>query len=170
LWLWIAVALLVCLLSACSSSGRVVNHSFGFDVANAVPAVEVLDYHYGTFDSPGTRPAKWQLNSGRVFYFQGITGAMPVAEFLYVKWRIKGTGEVFEDTVDLRQRLPRDMKDKKVAFYIVGAQLYVYVVDPDSLPPGAQQVIPEGAPIKNLPSTYHKVYKIIYPDSPPSQQ
>jgi len=64
---------------------------------------------------------------------------MPVGDFLFVKWRIKSTGEVVEDRVDLRQRLPKDMTDHGLTFVIEGNQLYVYVITPkvrnSDLPP-----------------------------------
>ena len=55
---------------------------------------------------------------------------MPVATFLYVKWRIKETGGIVENRVDLRDRLPPNMFDHRVTFAIDGTQLYVYLVTP----------------------------------------
>ena len=75
---------------------------------------------------------------------------------MYVKWRIKSTGQIHEDTVDLRSRLPRDIKDHRIYFVIKGEQLYVYLISPQrraaDLPP-------------NGPEMYqHRVVKTIYPD------
>jgi hypothetical protein len=53
---------------------------------------------------------------------------MSVGEFLYVRWRLKDSGEMVEHRVDLRDRLPRDMKDQHVSFVIDGKDFYVYVV------------------------------------------
>lgn len=53
---------------------------------------------------------------------------MSIGEFLYVKWRIKETGEVLEDRVDLRPLLPWNMGNHKITFVIDGRQLYVYLV------------------------------------------
>lgn len=163
---WLTVLIVAAFLAACSTPENTAFHSFSFDTRSAVPAVEVLDYQYGSSGGTGTRPPKWALDAGRPFYFDGVTGAIPVGDSLYVKWRIKATGEIREDTVDLRHRLPSEMKDKRVAFYIVGKQLYVYVADRDFLPVGAPEVIPPGAPIRDLPFTYHTKYQIIYPDQP----
>ena len=55
---------------------------------------------------------------------------MPVGEFLYVKWRLKSTGDVVDQRVDLRPLLPRDMKDHGLTFVIDGRQLYVYLITP----------------------------------------
>jgi hypothetical protein len=52
-------------------------------------------------------------------------------EFLHVKWKIKSTGEVYEDKVDLRSRLPRNIKNHTVSFIAKGPQLYVYLVTPE---------------------------------------
>jgi hypothetical protein len=48
---------------------------------------------------------------------------MPIGEFLYVKWRIKATGEVLEDRVDLHPVLPWNMGHHTVTFVIEGRQL-----------------------------------------------
>jgi hypothetical protein len=60
----------------------------------------------------------------------GINGPMPVGDFLYIKWRIKATGKVLEDRVDLRPLLPRDMTDYELTFVPNERQLYVYLVTP----------------------------------------
>lgn len=152
---WLAGLGLTLALVACSSTGQVVDHSFGFDIRKAVPPVQVLDYHYGSSGMTGTRPAKWAVEEGTPFYFQGITGPISLADSLYVKWRLKETGEVFEETVDLRHRLPRDMKDKKVYFDIKGAQLFIYVISPEYLP--------KGAPRSPIRTYYNHPYTTIYP-------
>jgi hypothetical protein len=59
-----------------------------------------------------------------------VNGPIPVGEFLYVQWRLKATGEVLEQRVDLRDRLPRDMTDHELTFLMDGKQLYVFVVTP----------------------------------------
>jgi hypothetical protein len=89
---------------------------------------------------------------------------MTVGDSLYVKWRLKETGEVFEKTVDLKGLLPREMKDQRVCFYIIGAQLYIYIADTSFLPVGAPNQIAPGTPDQTLPYTYHTKYRIIYPD------
>lgn len=154
------------LLSACASTGNVVGHSFGFDVRGAKPAVELLDYRYGTSGLPGARPASYQVDAGKVGSASGVAGHMTIGDSLYVKWQTKETGQIFEKTVDLRHRLPLEMENKKVCFYIVGSQLYVYVVNPGFLPVGAPEEEHPEAPIKRMPYTYHSSYRIIYPDQP----
>lgn len=77
---------------------------------------------------------------------------------LYVKWRVKSSGRVYEDTVDLRNRLPRDIKDHRIYFVIKGEQLYVYLISPQRRP---SDVPPNG------PGMYrHRIVKTIYPDQP----
>ncbi|MBC7609788.1 MAG: hypothetical protein H7228_09480 [Polaromonas sp.] len=58
----------------------------------------------------------------------GVTGDMRPDDDLYVKWRLKDTGKVYEDTVDLRSRLPRSIKNQSIYFIIDGEQLYVYLI------------------------------------------
>lgn len=151
---WLAGLGLTLALVACSSTGQVVDHSFGVDIRKAVPPVQVLDYRYGESKLP-VRADDWAIKEGRTFGFDGVTGPMLLGDSLYVKWRLKETGEVFEETVDLRHRLPRDMKDKKVYFDIKGAQLFIYVISPEYLP--------KGAPRSPIRTYYNHPYTTIYP-------
>jgi len=83
---------------------------------------------------------------------------MPVGEFLYVKWRIKETGEVLEDRVDLRKRLAPNMFEHKVTFVIDGKQLYVYLITPKA------KRVEDPPPLKTFLSRYTVTYEI-YPNN-----
>jgi hypothetical protein len=45
-----------------------------------------------------------------------------------VRWRLKDSGEMVEHRVDLRDRLPRNMKNQEITFVIDGRDLYVYLI------------------------------------------
>lgn len=159
---WLAVWLLLTLLASCSVFGPDrPNHSFGFDVADDSPDVRVLDYRYGNSKLPvAPRPA--DVQKGEVEQATGVFGPMLRGEFLYVKWRIKSTGQVYEDNVDLRQRLPRNITDHKVYFTIKGPQLYVWLIAPEKKPADWPIQMPENA------YSYRKTYQL-YPDQPGQQ-
>ena len=70
------------------------------------------------------------MNGRDSFGAWNTAGMMPRGEHLYVKWRIKGTGEVLEDRVDLTKRLPADINDYEIHFAVYGKQLYVYAFPP----------------------------------------
>ena len=103
-----------------------VNHTFEFNAARESPDIEVLDYQYG--NSKFTSSLNWEKNTSRGA--TGISGPMLRGDSLYVQWRIKSTGEVLEDTVDLRERLPRDIKDHRIHFLVKERQLYIYLISP----------------------------------------
>jgi len=153
---WLALLVFTCILTACGAGGRVVNHSFGFDIRKAVPPVEVLEYRYGVSGMTGTRPPEWALKEGKSFRYEGVTGPIPVGDSLYVKWRIKDTAQVFEDNVDLRHRLPSNIKDHSIYFDIKGPRLYVYLISPEYLP--------KGSPPNGLRSYFYHKFITIYPD------
>ena len=142
---------------SCANGPTLVDHSFGFDVLADSPDAQLLDYRYGTSKQPGARPPEWALREGKVRQQAGVTGEMVLGDSLYVKWRIKSTGEVLEDTVDLNTRLPNDITDHKVYFVIHGREIHVYLVSPDLRPPGHPVVGPKKY-------QYFKVYQI-YPTS-----
>jgi hypothetical protein len=77
-----------------------------------------------------------------------------------VKWRLKTTGVVYEDTADLRKQLSGDITGHRIYFVIKGPQLFVYLVPPES------KKLSAGAP-PNGPKMYRDLdVKTIYPDSP----
>lgn len=59
---------------------------------------------------------------------------MILGDTLYVKWRIKATDKVYEDTVDLKSRLPKDVTDHRIYFVIKDTQLWVYLISPEGRP------------------------------------
>lgn len=142
LLLWFTALLVSVAIIGCATGPALVDHVFEFDAINDSPDVEILDYRYGNSDLTGTRAPQWALKTGRIGQSMGIRGFIPIGESLYVKWKIRETGQVYEDTVDLRERLPKNIKDHRIHFSAQGAQLYVYVVSPEGVkhpsrwPPG----------------------------------
>ncbi len=125
-------------LSACASN--LVYHSFEFDAVNESPDVYVMAYKYGNSKGPGTSDQEHEYTIRGVKHFgssQGTssTGEILRPDILFVKWRIKATGEVLEDTVDLKSRLPRDFSRHTVHFTVDGRQLYVYLIAWDNKKP-----------------------------------
>lgn len=156
---WLTLVALVCALTACTYGPKVVPHGFYFDAFLDSPDAEVLAYRYG--DS--SLPVSWMANSNemsRTPQRTGVYGPMRQGDSLYVKWRLKATGDIYEDTVDLRKRLPSDISGHRVYFVIKGPQLYVYLVPPES------KKLPAGA-APNGPRMYRDLdVKTIYPDPP----
>jgi len=132
---WIALFTLAFALVACATEPKVVDHAFTFDAIADSPEVEVLDYRYGDSKLEGAKNPDWVRAEGRSLQAAGTSGPMRVGDSLYVKWRLKSTGEIYQDTVDLRHRLPSDMKDQRIYFIIRGAQLYVYLILQKKLDP-----------------------------------
>jgi len=120
------------LLGACAAGPQFVDHAFGFNAVADSPDIEILDYRYGDSKQPGASNPEDLRREGRAIQATGIHGPMARGDSLYVKWRLKRTGQVYEDSVDLRRRLPADITDHRVYFMVRGAQLYVYLVPPES--------------------------------------
>ena len=131
-WRVVLLALLLA-LGACAgtaSQPKLVFHSFSFDgwTDKWYPQTELIAYSYGDqyrMVRKAARSPEDSLGPGA-----GVSGLMPVGEFLYVKWRTKATGDVHEDRVDLRPLLPADMGRHSLTFVIEGRQLYVYLATP----------------------------------------
>lgn len=129
LWHYAAPFLLVFALIGCAASSagaRLIDHGFAFDARLDSPDVTVLNYSYSARAAP-----EWALKEGRSPQFDNANLAMPVGWEIYVKWRINDTGEVLEQTVDLRNRLPGDMTNHKIYFVIKQRELFVYVITPE---------------------------------------
>jgi hypothetical protein len=153
-----SVALAGLLIAACATKG-IVMHSFEFDARRDSPDVEILDYRYGDSKNPGARAPEWALKQGKVPQATATGGELRRADELYVKWRVRSTGEVHEDTVDLKRRLPDDITNHTVYFLIRGRQLYVYLITPERRA--------ANAPPADGPGIYqHRRVIAVYPDSP----
>ncbi len=132
--IWFFMFIFQLVLQSCSAFGRepMVYHSFEFDLRHESPGIDVLDYQYGDGKQIGTRMYISPKDPPAVERQSGTTGNIPRGEFLYVKWRINATGEIYEDRVDLRNRLPTDITDYTITFFMKGPQLYVYLISPES--------------------------------------
>lgn len=124
---FLCLVLSLSMLVACASGPRVVDHVFEFNVSVDSPGIEVLDYAYGN-QYRMTRAEPYSVGLGRIEQMTHIDGAFPRGDFLYVKWRVKATGDIFEDRVDLRNRLPADITRQTIRFTIKGTQLHIYLV------------------------------------------
>lgn len=137
------LSLFVAVLAACAAGPGLVDHSFGFDAVADSPDIAVLDYRYGTSVAPGVRMPEWIKRDVGFSASASTSGPMPVGDSLYVKWRLRSSGEVLEDTVDLAGRLPQDMERRTVYFAVHQRQLHVYLVSPERRPSGYPIVGPE---------------------------
>ncbi len=174
----ILLGLMLAWLTACTSGPRVVDHAFSFDARWDSPGIEVLNYQYGSSNMPGTHIAPELLRTGQPSGGMGINGPMPIGDTLYVKWRIKATGEVFEESVDLKRRLPWDITDHRIYFIVGGPQLYVYLVGPDRLNPNPcpsredlRRLGTSGSPNNRIFAKYCNLKIVtLYPDHPQSNK
>ncbi len=141
-------------LTACANGG--VFHGFGFNMREDNQDADVLNYRYGTARR-SIAPEEFELKKGRPFYSQSMGGEMPRPDFLYVKWKSSSTGQIFEDNVDLRTRLPKNFEGQWVYFMIHGPQLYVYLISNDPRPDSWEPIGPSTAQGKKTLQ--------IYPDS-----
>ena len=123
------VGILFCMsIVSCATHPKLVDHSFSFDAISESPEVTILEYRYGNSKQPGARSTSQGTAQGT-----GINGAMLQGDELYVKWKMKNTGDIYQDTVDLKKRLPKDITDHAVHFVIKENKLYVYLVSPEKI-------------------------------------
>lgn len=137
---WFTLSFTITIQAACATDRRVVNHSFKFDPIWDSPGIEILDYRYGNSKNPVVRGCPTQSSPCEKSRQGGSTsGVMTVGDDLYVKWRIKSTGAIYEDTVDLKSRLPDDITHHRIYAIVHGSQLHVYLISPkrkDGCPDG----------------------------------
>jgi hypothetical protein len=120
------------LTGGCVTGPRMADHGFSFngriDGGRWADKAQLLEYDYGGQYKMVREKAE---SDDYLAPESSVTGAMPVGDYLYVKWRIKATGEVCEDRVNLKPLLPMDMNNYELTFVIDGRQLYVYLVTPE---------------------------------------
>ena len=61
----LAMLLIASCLAACSTTTRLVDHGFEFDIRSKDATVEIMDYRYGSSDITGTRRPEWTKGAGR---------------------------------------------------------------------------------------------------------
>lgn len=144
------IILLTLAVAACASG--LVRHRFEFQGFDS-PGVRILDYQYGDSLQPSARARPADVAADTVAQGAAITGEMLRGDFLYVKWRVKSSGVVYETTVDLRRRLPRDIEGKAVTFQIREERLQVFLATRERRP----AEMPMIGPSRYLP---YKVYLI----------
>jgi hypothetical protein len=151
------------LLWGCGVFGpRLVNHAFSFEVSDGV---EVLDYRYGNSRQPGARATEEEKRTGRGFPGGGVVhGDILLGDEVYARWRLKATGEIIEDSVDLRKRLPRDMTDHHIQFAINDRQLYVFLMKWEAPLPGELEQRHQSLPYPNF--KFARPWRQIYPADP----
>lgn len=116
-------------------------YDFEFDLSST-PDIELIDYTLETENPDHTFKARlFGTATGPVVLQSYNIGAAlhhkPTR--LFVKWRIKSTGQEYQETADLRGRLPANMKNSVLTFTMegkpLGTRLYVYLVLHDELRP-----------------------------------
>lgn len=118
-------------LNACAVGPKLADHAFSFDAELDSPDTEVLDYRYGNSKMLAARANESGVREGNIRQAVNINGPFRLGDFLYVKWRNKSTNAIFEETVELRSRLPKNMTRHRIHFVAKGEQLYVYLVTPE---------------------------------------
>ena len=169
------LSLLAAIAGCVAGGSSLYFQSFDFDLnvdarCYGQPEVEVLDYVYGDSHQYGTQRSSYSKELGQAIARGSVAGYLPRGEFLWFKWRVKATGRVYEDKVDLRQRLPIDLTKYGIHVVIEGAQLYVYAFPPFetrdllgqvSTVSGQQASRARGQPFGEVP--YNRAHQI-YPD------
>ncbi len=151
--------ILVCLFAAmagCASGTKQVVQGFSCDMRKDgwETKVTLLEYSYGNNMSSTHKKSQSETGLGCIGL---VWSPMPIADFLYVKWRIKTTNEVIEKRVNLHGLLPSSMQDQEVTFVIDDRQLYVYLVTPTQI----TENLPK-APLRTWRSRHQVTYEI-YP-------
>lgn len=141
-WRLIVVSGMALALAGCAAVGAVSNivenrtlHSLTFEPYKDSTGIELLYYRYGSADQFGLRTSPEQVATGKPVPGVGITGELPVGDDFYAKWRIVATGQVIEDTVNLKSRRPFSMNKQQIRPIIEGSQLYIYLISYDPVRP-----------------------------------
>lgn len=109
-------------------AGRIIFHAFEFDAPNDSPHVKIIDYRYGTSRTPTASNIPQLRAQGKSLQATSIMGDMLRGDDLYVKWEDVATGQIHEQTVDLRKIPDVDIRNHTIYFIVDEAQLFVYII------------------------------------------
>jgi hypothetical protein len=139
-WLVISFA---ALLAGCSISKAITNddrvwHTFEFNTyefdGKGKQDVEVLDFIYGDPKGYANRCDQEKIKRGKCQQGDHSAGVLfpKSIKSLYVKWRVKSTGEIREVTLDMQKKLPKNFGENfRMFFSFRGPDLYVYLITPE---------------------------------------
>lgn len=125
-----------------SQAADEISYGFEFNLSKDGQHAVILTYKYYS----GSRllisrvPEDFANFTG--LYGESMRAPMPRGTSLYVKWKDTNTNEVFEDTVAMSKRLPKDMSEKIISLMIYGRQLYIFVTSDKPHVPGTPVIGP----------------------------
>jgi hypothetical protein len=143
----------------CAVGPKKALHGFSYDAVFEMENVEIVDLRYGSGPSfpPRTRCVPVREDGAKCIQRMAATLLPEVAETLWVKWKLKSSGEVFEDTISLTKWHPYISDGMNIFFVIREKQLSLYL--------DTRQPRPAGWPrYPNVRQDYFKVYQL-YPTS-----
>ena len=102
--LLILLILLTVSFTGCTSG--LINHGFQFNAKWESPDIEILGYRYGNSNYNRALATEYPYSERKIPQSSTFIGSMNRGDDLYVKWKIKSTGVIYEDTVDLKKLMP----------------------------------------------------------------
>ncbi|NEX60299.1 hypothetical protein [Noviherbaspirillum galbum] len=148
-------AILFVCLAGCASQPQVVFHTFEFDAILDSPNARILDFKYGNSKQPVASPSRYAVAMDQAGQRMAMGGYILKPDFLYVKWRNKATGIVFEESAELKKRLPSDITKCIVRFVIRNDHLFIYLL--------TQEPKPADWPSSEFTGFEHKKVYQVYP-------
>jgi hypothetical protein len=103
---------------------------YGFDwdayADQWISEVTLLDLKYHDGRGHNWKGNPYNVPNWKVRMQSGATGTYPLGDSLWVKYRINATGQVKEETADLRGKYPSDLHGGTVRFMLKNGYLAVY--------------------------------------------
>jgi hypothetical protein len=128
---WVSVAAAAFLLWAaalvagCATQQKFSIYFLQYNSAADAPDQVLLAYRYGPVNP--THGVSLQGVAGSLPLRSVNTGGnLPIAEVLYVRWRSSVSGREYEQTVDLRGKLPDNLEGSAIAFVLGEGTVSVY--------------------------------------------
>lgn len=145
-------------VSRCPDNNRV-NQAFSFGGDGENQDIEILKVYYGIPGCPPNYDSEKLLVNGKTLQGTNIVGGPARRAWtLDIEWRVKSTNVEYKESVDLKSRLPKDMTNQKIHFWINGNQLFVFLITQERRP---SNMAPTGPKI-----TQHLKTLTIFPDQP----
>jgi hypothetical protein len=133
-------------------------HSFEFDAVFEMNDIEIIDFRYGNGPAFPARTRCRPVSERDNKCLQGTSANLltEIGETLWVKWKVKSSGLVYEDTIEIKKLLPKSIKGMTIFFVIRDKQLSLYL--------NTMQPRPLDWPVYQAVRKAGKIYQI-YPTS-----
>lgn len=131
-------------LSGCATSSPKIFTGFYYNMFEDGQSSKLMKVNFSSKGIPVLLSPDAQGRPGPIaFQTEGSSGGFDLPDHFYVKWQDRGTLVVYESSIDLKGKFPKDMHNTTITFLIKNNMVELYVVLQDAIYKGSTPIGPD---------------------------